>query len=129
MGKIVHAFTTDGGRRFVGDEKLPTSVAGAGAGYQAQKQALAAMPAMRREVARFSGTAFTAERDGETGELVVYHLSHAGAPLVTNLTGDKAHCGCGSSLDAGRMTAAKLQERNEAWRKTVERPRTRAGER
>jgi hypothetical protein len=98
-------------------ERLPTSVAG-GAAYAAQKQALAAMPAQRREVARFKGSAFQAEREAETNELVIYHVSNSGAPLALDLVGDSAPgCGCGSSMDAGRMTAAKMQRRNEELRK------------
>jgi hypothetical protein len=102
------------------DAPLPTSVAGAG--YQAQRQALAAMPAMRREISRFKGTAFSAEREAETGDLVIFHHSNAGAPLSLDLTGDSAPgCGCGGGPHQ-RVDARAMQA-------IVERSRKRAGER
>lgn len=105
-----------GERRYTKDAKVPTSVAQNG-NYQSPQS-----PTMRREIARFSGTAFSAERD-ETGDLVIYHHSSVGAPLQTNLVGDKAAhnydqpTGSGSSLRPGRVTASRYQAMIEEMRR------------
>jgi hypothetical protein len=101
MGKVqFRAFLTDSpDRKFLNDGPLPTSVAPSGGRG----------PTNRKLIASFPGTSFVAER--EEGELRVYLVSDVALP--TNLTGDaKPHCGCGTSMDAGRMTAARLQERS-----------------
>ena len=106
MGKIFHAFMTDGGRQFVGDEKLLTSVSGAPTRGQ---------PARRTRIATYYGSSFLAER-GEYGDLHIYHVGTGVLP--SDVIGDRAApCGCGTSLNEGRMTAAKMQARNVELRK------------
>jgi hypothetical protein len=116
VGKIVHAFTIDAGRRFVGDEKLLTSVTNAPTGQ----------PARKTRLATFYGSAVVSER-GEDGNLHVFHIGTSALP--TDAIGDKSSCNCDGQ--PGGMSASKYQANIEAWRKKqiVERPRKRAGAR
>jgi len=56
-------------------------------------------------VARFSGTAYTAEREGD--ELLIYLMT--GDPIATNAVGDQ--------VESGVMTAAKVQRLGGASRR------------
>jgi hypothetical protein len=109
--KVLWGKFQDDASRFVRDAPLPTSVAQGG---------VSNIPAQRKLIASFPGTGFVAER--EEGELRVYLVSNVALP--TNLTGDRAPCGCGtrvgagSSMDAGRTTAEAIQRRSEEMRKS-----------
>lgn len=96
-----HAYFRDSEARFH-DTSLPTSVSGA------PSQG----PTHRQLICSFSGRNYVVEREDDM--LNVYLVS--AMPLPLSMTGDAKQCGCGSSLDSGRMTAAKLQKRNEALR-------------
>jgi hypothetical protein len=105
MGKIqFRAFMTDSLDRKLADQALPTSVARSGG---------PPLPAMRRELARFKGKAISAEREAETGDLVVYLLSTG--PIPTDVFGDSAACGCDGPHQ--RVDAKRMQELSEASRK------------
>lgn len=95
-------------------ERLPTSVAGRSERYQQQSNAPQGGVARKTRLATFYGSSFVSER-GENGELHIYHIGTSMLP--TDTVGDRAPpCGCGSSLDSGRMTSAKLQEKSEKLR-------------
>jgi hypothetical protein len=97
MAKVLQGFFRDCDARFV-DAALPTSVSGAGGQG----------PAHRQLICSYSGRNFVVEREGD--ELNVYLVSAARLPL--SMTGD--------SLGGRKpMTAARLQEINEAARKRV----------
>jgi hypothetical protein len=106
MGKTFWMLTTDAGRRFVGDAPLPTSVAPVSRQGPVRRTLICEYPAG-------SAGSFHAER-GEDGVLRVFYI---GSEPLTNVVGDRAPVGAGSSLSAGRVTAARMQEVSEAWRK------------
>ena len=105
MGKVFRAFMMDSpNRRFVGDAALPTSVAPSSRNG----------PVRKTLICSYTGGNFIAERD-DSGALNVFYV---GTEPLTNMVEDKAACGCGSSMDEGRMTAARLQERSLRLRAT-----------
>ena len=96
----------DDASRYVKDDKLPTSVSGAPS---------AGGPARKTRIATYYGSSFISER-GEDGSLHIYHIGQSLLP--TDTIGDAKPCGCGSSLDSGRVTAAVIQRRNEEMRRS-----------
>lgn len=46
-------------------------------------------PAQRVHIATFHGNAFSAERDADSGDLRVYHVSGSGEPVPMSTIGDK----------------------------------------
>ena len=88
--------THDSESRFV-DAPLPTSVAARG--LQG--------PSRRTKIASYFGSSFIAERNPD-GSLDIFHVGSGNLP--TDLVGDSAK---------GPMTAARLQQINEASRRRV----------
>lgn len=89
------------------DAALPTSVSGAPRNGPVRRTLICEYPAG-------SAGSFHAER-GEDGVLRVFYI---GSEPLTNVVGDRAPVGAGSSLDPGRMTAARIQERSLQLRAT-----------
>jgi hypothetical protein len=104
MGRVFFGSFRDAAERYdTKDAPLPTSVA------SGSRQG----PVRKTLICSYTGS-FIAEKSDD-GALNVYYI---GSEPLTNMVEDaKPHpCGCGSSLDPGRMTAAKLQARNVAMR-------------
>lgn len=104
MAKAMHGFFRDSIDRQLADAALPTSVSGASRNG----------PVRRTLICEYPAGSFHAERSDD-GVLRIYYI---GSEPLTNMVEDKAHCGCGSSMDEGRMTAARLQERSVRLRAT-----------
>jgi len=72
------------------------------------------MPAKRVHIATFHGTAMQAERDADTGDLHVYHVSAENVPM--NALGDRTPTTDKSFFAEPNMTASKYQAGIEKWR-------------